>query len=319
MAVKSWDEMYPDRIWGNNLSTLFDWLYMDSMKKLKDGETFTVNVSHPYIKPFFDRFGEDFEELALHSLMKSLQRIYFGKKLVGMSFQHVKIKTEEDVNAILRGVDLTSENKPLTFNSVILAVGRRQAYVKVARFKCLKCGADTKLACNNKRKIKAPVCGTRSCRGATMDIDESDVVSDFVQDIVIQEPVDEIVNNQPIQIDAKLIGDDVGHSYMGQKKKITGIGIMRVEYDTKGKQKDIYMDVMSIKDLDDVSLVMPEPELVDRLVADSDKADYLDKILDSFAPHIFGYKKIKLALLLAVVSKRGKIKKRRGLKREEDG
>ena len=52
---------------------------------------------------------------------------------------------------------------------------------------------------------------------------EGTMKSELVQDIVLQEPIEEILENQPVDIDAKIVDTDVGHTYMGQKKKITGI------------------------------------------------------------------------------------------------
>jgi replicative DNA helicase Mcm len=302
------DEVYPDRIWLNNFATVIRWIDYDKLKIINDGEVYSLDVDHPYINPFYKKFGLDIIELSKHALMYALDTIHKGKKIAAFHFANIKVKIKEETNIKLSKVSTLHEDKPVTFNAVILAVGRRQAFPVSGVFMCTLCGDEMRADADNRRKFKTPICRNPSCKKETMVLKEGTMISQFVQDIVIQEPIDEIVENQPVNIDAKLIDIDVGHTYMGQKKKITGI--FRVEYDTKGKQKDIYIDILSIKDLDDVELLMPKPKDLHQWMDESD-SKLLDGLIGSFAPHIFGYRNIKLALILAIVSKRGRIHERR--------
>ena len=192
----------------------------------------------------------------------------------------------------------------MTFNAVILAVGRQQAYPVSGVFICPLCFDEERGFADKRRNLKPLLCRNPSCKRVKMDMKEDSMTSELVQDIVLQEPIEEISENQPVDISAKLIDTDVGHTYMGQKKKITGI--FRVDYDTKGKQKEIYIDVLTVKDLDDVELVMPNEEDLYEWM-NKDNSDLIDGVIGSFAPHIFGYRNIKLSLILAIVSKRGRI------------
>jgi len=300
-----------DMKWRDNLKTILKWIDLDTISKLEDGDVYRIDVSHPYIRPFFEKYKEELKELAMSAVINILQEIYYGKKIASFSFQNIIIRLEEEANYKLRNISPKDENIPHTFNTVVLAVGRRQAYPKLGIFVCPKCGAEEMVEANKRHKIKQSYCANRPCKKMTMELHDDKTRAGFIQDIVIQEPIDEIINNQPVNIDAKLVDNDVGHTYMGQKKKITGI--FRVEYDTKGKQKEIYIDIIDIKDLDDVELIMPTSKQLEKWVYDSNSIDFVDNIVASFIPHIFGYNKIKLGLLLAVISKRGKINKlRRG-------
>jgi replicative DNA helicase Mcm len=300
---------FPDARWRDNLQTLLRWKDYDIISKMDNGETYVLDVSHPYIKPFYEKYKEEVKELAYSAVINILQEVWKGKYIATFHFSNIKIKLEEEVNSKLRNISPIDENTPKTFNCVVLAVGRRQAYPKLGYYVCPKCGHQELVESDKRRKIKKEFCHNKTCKLQPMELDEDQVRSGFIQDIVIQEPIDEIINNQPVYIDAKLIDDDVGHTYMGQKKKITGI--FRVDYDGKSKQKDIYMDIADIKDLDDVELIMPTDEQLTKWVADSNKGGFMDKLIGSFAPHIFGYEKIKLGMLLSIISKRGRINDRR--------
>ena len=304
------NKVYPDRLYRDSLAKVIRWVDYDVLKNMKDGDIYYLDVDSHYVKPFYDKYQLDIIPLGEAALNTALDIVHKGVKIAAFHFPNVKLKIKAEAHIMLGDVTTDSENKPNTFNAVILAVGRRQAYPITGKFKCDECGDEEIKATDHTRKFKGLTC--KACifnkKKVTMELIPDTMTSEFVQDIVIQEPIDEIKENQPVNMDAKLIDTDVGHSYMGQKKKITGV--FRVEYDTKGKQKDIYMEVVSIKDLDDVELVLPEEcDLHQWMNEDEDKL--IDGIIGSFAPHIFGYRNIKLALLLAIVSKRGRIHERR--------
>jgi len=301
------DEILPDRKWLHNLSTLLQW--KEDLLKLNDGDIFYLDVDHPYYRPFYKKFGLDILELTRAALFDALDTIHKGKKIAAFHFSDIKVKIKEDTKIKMRSITTKHEGIPLTFNAVIIAVGRRQAYPVSGVFVCPDCGEEEAIFADKQRKFKIPVC-TKHKFPKNMELKEGTMKSELIQDIVIQEPIDEIVENQPIEMDAKLVDTDVGTSYMGQKKKITGI--FRVEYDTKGKQKDIYMDILSIKDLDDVELIYPKKEEIELWKQEANNEEnFKEKLIGSFAPHIFGYRNIKLALLLSLVSLRGRIHERR--------
>jgi len=302
------DEMYPDRLWANNLGIVIRWLDESYLLKMNDKDIYYLDVDHPYVAPFYKKYGLDILQLASSALMQALDTVHKGNKIAAFHFAEVKIKLKQDSNIKLQKLTTEHENKPLTFDAVILAVGRQQAFPVSGVFVCPICFDEEKGYADNRRKLKSLLCGNPSCKRAKMDMKEDSMTSQLVQDIVLQEPIEEISENQPVDISAKLIDTDVGHTYMGQKKKITGI--FRVDYDTKGKQKDIYVDVLTVKDLDDIELVMPNAKDLQEWM-NRDDSGLIEDVIGSFAPHIFGYRNIKLSLMLAIVSKRGRIHERR--------
>ena len=308
-AISITDVFFPDVKWRDNLAKIIVWIDGDNIKKMKDGDTYKLNVNHPYVKPFYTKYGIDIIPLGNSALLKSLDKVHNGEKIAVFHFQNCRVKIDEEPNTKLRYISTKQEGKPLTFNAVVLAVGRPQAYPVSGVRVCPKCGDEENVQSDSRRKLAELRCQNRVCKKVTMELKSESIKSDMIQNVVIQEPIDEIANNQPVMMDAKLLATDVGHSYMGQKKKITGA--FQVEYDTKGKQKDIYIDILTVKDLDDIELIMPSDDDLYRWMEDSRDKQFIEDVIGSFAPHIFGYRNIKLSLLLSIASKRGRIHKRR--------
>ena len=307
---QSFDEAYPDRLWMKNLARVMIWLDKDELLKIKNGDTYNFNAESHYVKPFLKKFGEDIVELATTSLYEALTILHKGKKIPVLHFPNLKVKLLNADVVKMSELNPNIENKPVTFESTILAVGRRQAYIKRGYYLCTRCGQSFLVEADKRRFIEHPKCTTASCRNRPMIIDPDRSIAESVQDIIIQEPIDDVDNNEPIHYDAKIVADDVGLTYMGQRKKITGV--FRTDMRQKSLQKDVYIDVLKIDDLDDVKLVMPSDEDLHQLMHDSiDEDKFIEKLIGSFAPHIFGYKEIKLSLLLSLVSMHGRIKGRR--------
>ena len=92
------DEVYPDRLWANNLAVVLRWVDSDKLLKMQDGSIYYLDVDHPYIKPFYKKFGLDIIELTSSSLMSALDTVYKGKKIAAFHFAEVKIKIKEESN-----------------------------------------------------------------------------------------------------------------------------------------------------------------------------------------------------------------------------
>jgi DNA replicative helicase MCM subunit Mcm2 (Cdc46/Mcm family) len=69
-------------------------------------------------------------------------------------------------------------------------------------------------------------------------------------------------------------------------------------------------DVAHLEDLGDVKLVKPTKEELDKLKEEAKKPDFINRIVRSYAPHIYGYSEIKESLLLQLAG--GVNGKRRG-------
>ena len=46
------DEIYPDRLWANNLGIVIRWLDESYLLKMKDKDIYYLDVDHPYVAHF---------------------------------------------------------------------------------------------------------------------------------------------------------------------------------------------------------------------------------------------------------------------------
>jgi len=102
----------------------------------------------------------------------------------------------------------------------------------------------------------------------------------------------------------------VGEAFISQKKRITGI--FRTDIHDKEMEKDIYIDILSMKDLDDNKLCVPTESEIKSYKEASKKGDFMDKLCKSFAPTIYGYRDIKESMLLTLVGAHEIVHDKRG-------
>ena len=152
------NKVYPDRIYRDNLAKVIRWVDYDTLNSMKDGDIYYLDVDHHYINPFYKKYGLDILKLGESSLFQALDNVHKGKKLAAFHFPNVKLKIKEEANVMLSDIDTNEENKPNTFNAVILAVGRRQAYPVTGKFKCDNCGDEEVKATDYTRKFKGLTC-----------------------------------------------------------------------------------------------------------------------------------------------------------------
>ena len=88
------------------------------------------------------------------------------------------------------------------------------------------------------------------------------------------------------------------------------IGLFKTVYDPKKTEHDVIIDISYIEDLDDVKLVNPSDSELKKLKEDSKEPDFINNVVRSYAPHIYGYSQIKKSLLLQLAG--GVNGKRRG-------
>jgi replicative DNA helicase Mcm len=125
------------------------------------------------------------------------------------------------------------------------------------------------------------------------------MITDDVQTILMQEPMEKSKHSSPTIFVGKLVGNLCRTSYVGQKKEITGL--FRSDVDLKKNEHDVFIDVLSVRDLNDVKPLLPTDDEEKKLINDSKKDGFVEKVVNSFAPMIYGYNDIKLSILLQLV------------------
>ena len=91
------DTAYPERLWSKNLAVILRWIDGDKLLKMKDKEIYFLDIDHPYVKPFYDKFNLDILGLASQALMIALDTVHHGKKIAAFHFANVKIKLKQEL------------------------------------------------------------------------------------------------------------------------------------------------------------------------------------------------------------------------------
>mgnify|MGYP003351861465 CR=1 FL=1 len=132
-----------------------------------------------------------------------------------------------------------------------------------------------------------------------MVLSANKIVTDDVQTLFLQEQLEKARHSSPVLLMGKVYGSDVSTAYVGQKKRVTGI--FRSIINNQTNENDIYIDILTIENLEDEEEVLPTrvEEAQFRLL--SKNSDYIESLVGSFAPKIYGMKDIKLSIMLQLV------------------
>ena len=283
---------------------------LDIIDGLRPDSTFRFN---PSVEPLIDLYLEDptnFVSILKEAILRTISEKKGDLSLIRSAFEDLRIKliTEEVIE--MHNISSKHENTTVTFDCQIIATDSPKTFIKYAVFICPLCGSEYETKCNIDRLISVPHCTTTSCRNAKTEIEPKTIETDDVQTILMQQFMEDSANNSPVLLTGKLVGNNVRTSFVGQRKRITGL--FRSKVDLKNNENDIFIDILCLDDLEENEPIMPEKEELIKY-KEYIKDDVLsEKLIDSFAPNIFGYKDIKLAILLELLggvrtNKRGDI------------
>ena len=282
--------------------------WTEIIDNLTPTSTFTIDPKLP-------EFSETFLESGCEKFMGMVKKAVFiimKQKYIGIdipsTFDGLKIKIQEE-KILMHNIKATKhENTVVCFDCLILGSDVAKTYIKECKLVCPKCGFGFSVTCDHNRNIPAELCSNPGCRDARMLPDVDTLVTENIQTVFLNEPLEESRHNSPIMFVGKIKGDYVGKTHVGQKKRVTGL--FKTVYDPKKTEHSIIIDVVYIEDLDDIKLIKPTVEEINKLKEKSKEPQFLEKVVRSYAPHIYGYNEIKESLLLQLAG--GVNGKRRG-------
>jgi len=278
---------------------LIDNRYTDVIDSMRPDSTISINPSqHGFIDIFIDS-SNDFMSLLFEAICRVKAQKDTNLELIRASFSNIKIDLVGELLVNMHDINSKNENCTVTFECQILATDSPKSYIKEAQFECAICNREYDAKCDLDRKITAPLCTNTQCKHAKTVIRTDKMVTDDVQTILMQEPMEKSKHSSPTIFVGKLVGSLCRTSYVGQKKEITGL--FRSDVDLKKNEHDVFIDVLSVRDLNDVKPLLPTDEEEKKLINDSKKEGFVDKVVNSFAPMIYGYNDIKLSILLQLV------------------
>tara|TARA_R110000824_G_scaffold113272_1_gene262952 strand:+ start:547 stop:2502 length:1956 start_codon:yes stop_codon:yes gene_type:complete len=273
-----------------------DW--NSKLSSIRPTDTVTVDISsNDFVDLYLARQG-DFIDLFRNAVLRILSQRLVGID-VATAFSQLKIKLTSTDNMPMREINSKKEGETICFEATVIATDAPKTYIKSAEVECPKCFAVERVSCTFDRTMPILQCMNAGCGRSKMEVVKRNLTTDDIQTILLQQPLESADNNSPILFYGKLVGDNVGTSFIGQRKKI--IGIFRSMIKPKDDEHEVMIDILSISDLDDNRDILPSKEDKEKLVKESKEDDFIKKLIHSYAPDIYGYDNIKLSCLLQLV------------------
>ena len=264
---------------------------------LRPNSTLTLDISDPEFEDVYLEYQDKFIKQFREAVYDQLEVKYGNSMDVRSAFVGLKIKLIGQPTLLMQELKPREhENNILSFDCQIIAVDERKSYIKKAELRCPTCGTTESVECDQNHKLPLVKCSNRGCGRVPLMPDQSSLGTDYIQTIWMQEPLEISRHNTPITFLGKIYGDLVGDVFIGQKKRVTGI--FQTIIDPKKNEHDISIDVISIEDLEETELIKPTESEIKKMKEESSKDGYLNKLIGSVAPHIYGLKSEKLAILL---------------------
>ena len=258
-------------------------------------------------------YTEEFTEEVIHDIYleesprffdfirKAIMNIKKDKGDSSSEWKYLRIRLVEDTTVNLSDIKPNMINTPTCFDATVIGVEPKMLYIKQAWFECPKGHKGIEVPCNKYRKLQTPVCsygvGASPC-GAKMYLVPDKSIQEYVQGIVIQEPIESTKFGNPIEHDAKITGDLVGPLRVSQKVRMSGI--LRATVDPKENENEIYYDILSFTDLLEDKGMMPTEEELTEMKKETDDAGFMLKLIKSFVPEVYGLDSVKESLILGL-------------------
>lgn len=263
------------------------------------------------LKPFYLSDKENFGLL----IRKGLQRLLRDDIPKELSESLSPEELEEDLwfetskhNIVLEGKDIKKvqdivlKKIPQFCDVIIIGKGPRDSYARKGTF-----------VCPNRCKATAEADATREiknidfkCQRHDLEFarDESKDYDDFIQRIVIQEPLTEAKFSSQIDYDARIVGGMLNETFIGQKKRVLMVprSSSKIRKGTS-VEKSLFFDILSVADLEEKQRILPSNKEVEEYRKAAEDPDYFDRVIEDFAPNIVGEDMVwvKKALMLSLI------------------
>lgn len=282
--------------------------YRDMINKLLPQSTFTINLEDMYTL-FVDIDPTEALDLIKEGVFNALNIRFGGKVNVREMFKNMRVRVVTEPTELLHDINPRDhENTIVTFDCEVIAVEIEKTYVKSCDAVCPVCGSDYSLKANEDRKIPNIFCERARCKKAKLVTKKANLVTDNIQTVYLQEPMNLAKNSSPVIRKGLLSGQLSGKIFIGQKKRITGI--FKSEIDLKTNVNEIIIDIISEESLEEKVTMELSPEKINEYKESArDESKFITNLIDSFAPLIMGYDEIKLSILLMLVGGNSLVKR----------
>jgi len=282
--------------------------WTDKIDALRPDDILTINISSDEWLDLYTETQEGFRDMAKEAVL-----IIKSQKCIGIRvedvFKRLDIKLVSDDEIQMGKINAGVEGQTIAFTALVIGRDEQKTFVKEATLMCPTCYTQERISCGFDRKLRELHCVKASCRGQKMEIQKSHLITEDIQTILLQQPLESATKNSPLIFTAKVVGKQVGTSFVGQRKQV--VGVFRSDIDNvKKDENDVYIDVISLTNVEDINEILPTETEEREIRTEATQKEFIDKLIGSFAPHIYGYNDIKLSCLLQLVG--GVKSKKRG-------
>ena len=267
---------------------------------LRPDDTLTIDISNQLWGDLFLENEEGFQELAKEAVFSIKGQRFTGVDIKSV-FKRLEIKLISDAEIQMNDINSTVEGQTIAFTAIIIAAQSPKTFIKAATVMCPNCFSTDRIESGFDRKLGPLTCFKSSCRGQKMETQKTNLVTEDIQTVFLQQPLEHAVKNSPIILHAKVVGKQVGTSFVGQKKQVVGIFRSDIDNQKKDSENDVFIDVISMTDTEDVDEIFPTKAEEREIRVEATQETFINKLIDSYAPHIYGMEDVKLSCILQLV------------------
>jgi replicative DNA helicase Mcm len=265
---------------------------------LRPSDSLTINISSSeWIDLYLSRI-ESFQQIIRESVLEIKNQKMSGLN-VAKIFKNMQILLVSDDEIEMSEINSKKEGQTICFETVVIGTDAPKTFIKETDVMCPSCFTVEHIRADFERKLRVLKCMNVSCRGAKMETQKTGLITEDIQTVLLQQPLEKATKNSPVIFYGKVVGSQVGSSFIGQKKLV--VGIFRSNIEENKDENEVYIDVISLTDVDDVNEILPSDDEVVKIKEEVKEDDFINKLTNSFAPHIYGYNDIKLSCLLQLV------------------
>ena len=281
-------------------------LYFNQLKTIIQDKGKSVLVDYNHIIGFSDQLAEylltepkafisSFKD-ALYHIDREQNLEYFNDK----KYLNIRL-TNYPIRESIKNIDVDQRNKLLCMRGNISKTSDKKPYIWKY---CLKCPDCSNIIYSDYDERDCPVCD----KHPAMKRDKDNHIYTNCVYIKIQELSEDLEGRTPQSIDCIVLGDIINDIKPGIKATITGFVLLRETNRATNPRSPFLISVLinniepfTSNDLNLIKKIYLTEKEEKKFMELSHSEDWIDILIGSFAPHIYGLENIKLGIILSIV------------------
>jgi len=282
--------------------------YLREIRALFPSSTFTLSLDSTEMTDVFIAEPNHFGTLVKESIIELLCEYPYSVDTdrTRREFNDLQIRLTYSKNERLSKIKPKYFFSPVCFNATVIGVDNRMSYISKAYLICpnghnVSNGFyDVPASTRELPSVKCSHCGD------FLEVVDDQSTHEYLQRIVLQEPLDESEKGNQIDFDGKIIGDLVGDVTVGAKKQF--VGLIKTVFNEKKNEQKLFIDIVSATSLEDQREHLPTKDEIDMFKDMAMSETFFENVAKSYAPSVFDTDLILLAKKVITLALVGGIK-----------